>query len=76
MQRRTFMKHLGGAAAYCSLAGRAAHAGSSPVPVVGFLSATTREPEVCFGALRRDLDETGFQEGQTVAIEYKWAEDK
>jgi putative ABC transport system substrate-binding protein len=79
MQRRTFIKHLGGAAAaaaYCSLAGRAAYAASSPVRVVGFLSATTQEPERCFAALRRGLNETGFQEGQTVAIEYRWAEDK
>jgi putative ABC transport system substrate-binding protein len=47
----------------------------APAPVVGFLSATTREPEVCFAALRRGLDETGFREDQTVAIEYRWAED-
>jgi putative ABC transport system substrate-binding protein len=75
MERRTFIKHLGGAAAYYTLAAHASSA-RSPMPIIGFLSATTREPEVCFAALRRGLDETGFQEGPTVAIEYRWAEDK
>jgi putative ABC transport system substrate-binding protein len=75
MERRMFIGHLGGAVAYCSLAPRAALARSPPTPVVGFLSALARELETSLDAFRRGLDETGFREGQTVSIEYRWAED-
>jgi putative ABC transport system substrate-binding protein len=75
MKRRMFIGHLGGAVAYCSLAPREALARSPPTPVVGFLSALARERETSLDAFRRGLDETGFREGQTVSIEYRWAED-
>jgi putative ABC transport system substrate-binding protein len=74
MHRRMFMGHLGGAVAYCSLAARGALAGTPATPVVEFLSATSREPETYFAALRRGLDENGF-EGHNISIEYQWAED-
>lgn len=83
MKRRTFIRHLGGAVVYYSLAPRAAFARSyakrgsqqSPTPIVGFLSALARERETSLDAFRRGLDEAGFREGQTVSIEYRWAED-
>jgi putative tryptophan/tyrosine transport system substrate-binding protein len=75
MERRTFMRYLGGAVAYRSLALRTAHARSPPTPVVGFLSALARELETSLDAFRRSLDEAGFREGQTVSVEYRWAED-
>jgi putative tryptophan/tyrosine transport system substrate-binding protein len=75
MHRRSFIRHLGGVAAYCSLAMRTSWAGSTATPVIGFLSALTREPETSLGAFQRGLKESGFGERQAVSIEYRWAED-
>lgn len=74
MKRRDFTALLGGAVAYCTLAPRAAPARSRPTPVVGFLSALARERETSLDAFRQGLDEAGLREGQTVVIEYRWAE--
>jgi putative ABC transport system substrate-binding protein len=44
------------------------------VPVVGYLSAGSGGPYVV--AFREGLSETGFVEGQNLAIEYRWVEDR
>jgi putative ABC transport system substrate-binding protein len=45
------------------------------MPVVGYLSSVGRnDRSELDDAFRRGLAETGFVEGQNVAIEYHWAE--
>jgi putative ABC transport system substrate-binding protein len=71
MKRREFNTITVGAVTMWPLVARAQQLG---VSVVGFLSNISPEPIARpLAAFRRGLEDSGFVEGQNMAIEYRWA---
>jgi putative tryptophan/tyrosine transport system substrate-binding protein len=75
--RRTFIAGLGAAAGSNVIWPLAARGQQAAMPVVGFLDS--RSPEALVDRLRgfrQGLKDSGYAEGQNLAIEYRWAENQ
>src|ERR1700682_6188338 len=72
MRRRDFIIFLVGAMGGWPSAVRAQQ---KAIPVIGFLSGALPGPYKSYvAAFHQGMSETGYVEGQNVAIEYRWAE--
>jgi len=74
MKRRTFITGLGSAAAWPVVS----RAQQATMPVIGYLGSQSAavDYEIVTFPFLQGLKETGYVEGQNVAVEYRWAENQ
>jgi putative ABC transport system substrate-binding protein len=74
MRRREFIAGLGSAAAWPVVA----RAQQAAMPVVGYLSSQSADDDYknVTVPFLQGLKETGYVEGQNMAVEYRWAENE
>ena len=71
IRRRTFIAGLGSAATWPVVA----RAQQAAMPVIGYLNTQSADNSKNVSlAFLQGLKETGYVEGQNVAVEYRWAE--
>ena len=74
MRRREFVAGFGSAVAWAVVA----RAQQRELPVIGYLGAQSADDEYknITVPFLQGLKETGYVEGQNVAVEYRWAENQ
>ena len=74
MRRRDFISLVGGSVAGWPFAARAQQ---PAMPVIGFLHSTSPDGYTDnLRAFRQGLKDSGYVEGENIAIEYRWAENQ
>src|SRR5215472_8534435 len=77
MERREFIALIGGGVLLLAAKLKRAQAQQAAMPVVGFLrSSSANASAELVAAFRRGLTEAGYIEGQNIAIECRWAENR
>jgi len=74
VKRRTFIAGVGSAATWPMVA----QAQQAPMPVIGFLGTQSADDDKrnITDAFLQGLKETGYVEGQNIAVEYRWSENQ